>query len=73
MERNINPILLQLRSYRQIKVMALGGRGTSQQGNSSSSASSNISNKDLFMTATVNKTKVHEQEAILLTYKSIQY
>lgn len=47
----------------------IGGRGTSQQGNSSSSASSNISNKDLFMTATVNKTKVHEQEAILLTYK----
>lgn len=28
-----------------------------------------ISNSDLFMTATVNKSKVHEQEAILLTYK----
>ena len=43
--------------------------GTSQQGNGGTSTSTNISNKDLFMTATVNKTKVHEQEAILLTYK----
>ena len=33
------------------------------------SVSQNISNSDLFMTATVNKSKVHEQEAILLTYK----
>ena len=32
-------------------------------------ASGNISNKDLFITATVNKSDVYEQEAILLTYK----
>ncbi len=30
---------------------------------------SNISTKELFMTATANKTTVYEQEAILLTYK----
>lgn len=29
----------------------------------------NITSSDLFITATANKTKVHEQEAILLTYK----
>lgn len=34
-----------------------------------SSSGSNISNKDLFITATANKTTVYEQEAILLTYK----
>ncbi len=32
-------------------------------------ASGGISNKDLFITATTNKTTVYEQEAILLTYK----
>ena len=32
-------------------------------------ASGSISNKDLFITATVNKANVYEQEAILLTYK----
>ena len=32
-------------------------------------AGGKISNNDLFITATANKTKVHEQEAILLTYK----
>ena len=31
--------------------------------------SANISAKDLFMTATASRTTVHEQEAILLTYK----
>ncbi len=35
----------------------------------SSSTSGNISNNDLFIVASVNKTKVYEQEAILLTYK----
>ena len=43
--------------------------GSSQQRGNGSPTAQNISNKDLFMTATVNKTKVHEQEAILLTYK----
>ena len=32
-------------------------------------ASGNVSNKDLFITATINKTNVYEQEAVLLTYK----
>ena len=32
-------------------------------------SSTNISAKDLFMTATASRTTVHEQEAILLTYK----
>lgn len=31
--------------------------------------SANISNEDLFMRATLSKTKVYEQEAVLLTYK----
>ena len=30
---------------------------------------SKITDKDLFITATASKTTVHEQEAILLTYK----
>lgn len=44
------------------------GRG---QGRASGGASSTgqISKNDLFITATVNKTKAYEQEAILLTYK----
>ena len=33
-------------------------------------AGTRISNKDLFITATASKTKVYEQEAILLTYKA---
>lgn len=44
------------------------GRG--QQGRASNASSNGqISNNDLFITATVNKTNVYEQEAILLTYK----
>lgn len=34
-----------------------------------SNTSANISNDDLFMRATLSKTKVYEQEAVLLTYK----
>lgn len=34
-----------------------------------SNTSANISNEDLFMRATLSKTKVYEQEAVLLTYK----
>lgn len=44
-----------------------GGRQPSAPAASSSSA--DISAKDLFMTATASRTSVHEQEAILLTYK----
>ena len=50
-----------------------GGAGqNSRQGgraSSPSSTSGQISSNDLFITATVNKTNVYEQEAILLTYK----
>ena len=46
----------------------------SGNGNESSSrekaSGTRISNKDLFITATASKTKVYEQEAILLTYKA---
>lgn len=43
------------------------GRG--QRRASGASANGQISNNDLFITATVNKTNAYEQEAILLTYK----
>ena len=43
---------------------------TSGSGNTSANqAGGNITNKDLFITATASKTDVYEQEAILLTYK----
>ncbi len=51
------------------------GLNAAQQGQNSQSSSqgqsqtANISDKDLFITATASKTKVYEQEAILLTYK----
>ncbi len=50
-----------------------GGNGAydngRQQPSAPTSSSTNISAKDLFMTATASRTNVHEQEAILLTYK----
>ncbi|MCZ8371392.1 BatD family protein [Phocaeicola sp. KGMB11183] len=51
-----------------------GNSGQSGQGGSASSSrsqivGSRITDKDLFITATASKTTVHEQEAILLTYK----
>lgn len=51
-----------------------GGASSSAQQRSMSSsvptsASSHISGKDLFIAATASKTVVHEQEALLLTYK----
>lgn len=49
------------------------GNAKSSQGSPSQSASQvasgRITNNDLFITATASKTTVHEQEAILLTYK----
>ena len=51
------------------KANGVGG-ASSQGGASHSSASSGrITNNDLFITVTANKTTVYEQEAILLTYK----
>ena len=45
-------------------------QSSSQQGMAvSSSSTGKIGNDDLFIVATVNKKKVYEQEAILLTYK----
>jgi hypothetical protein len=53
-----------------------GKPNAGQQGGSAQSPNSrptrsvgSVSNSDLFMTATVNRTSVHEQEAVLLTYK----
>ena len=56
-----------------------GNQGNANQGNQSTqnphqgkgqgAGSTNISAKDLYMTVTANKTKVYEQEAVLLTYK----
>lgn len=43
--------------------------GGSASSSSSQAAGSRISANDLFITATASKTTVHEQEAILLTYK----
>ena len=45
------------------------GGGRSSAAPDASSSSQNISAKDLFMTATASRTSVHEQEAILVTYK----
>ena len=61
----------------QIKVLPpdkTGNSGSNNGGGSASSsrgqvAGSRITNSDLFITATASKTRVHEQEAILLTYK----
>ena len=58
----------------EIKVLPPDNTSGAGSGNASSSSrnqanSGKISDKELFMLATVNKTNVYEQEAILLTYK----
>ncbi len=64
----------------KVKVLPIGQGGSSNQGTGNSSArgrqssrpvttGTNVSTKDLFMTATASRTHVFEQEAILLTYK----
>lgn len=55
-----------------VKVLPPDQNAGNSKGSSSQSDISNvqnISNRDLFITATLNKTQVYEQEAILLTYK----
>ena len=56
-----------------VKIKVLPTDKESGQGSSTSqnqtSGSGQISNKELFITATASKTKVYEQEAFLLTYK----
>ena len=49
-----------------IKVLPEGQTPASSQG---ASSTTDITNDRLFIQASVNKTKVHEQEALLLTYK----
>lgn len=46
-----------------------GQQNNTQGGRSKSSAATAISNDDLFIAATINKSSVYEQEALLLTYK----
>lgn len=46
-----------------------GTQGGSSSGSRAQSAGGKITANDLFITATASKTTVHEQEAILLTYK----
>ncbi|MEG1729454.1 MAG: BatD family protein [Bacteroidaceae bacterium] len=60
----------------KLRVVASGGsaqqqgqRSSNQQLSAPLSKGGRISAKDLFITVTANKTKVYEQEAILLTYK----
>ena len=48
------------------KASSAAQNGDRRQGGNTSA---NISNEDLFMRATLSKTKVYEQEAVLLTYK----
>lgn len=48
------------------KASSAAQNGDRRQGGNTSA---NISNDDLFMRATLSKTKVYEQEAVLLTYK----
>ena len=45
------------------------GSGSSRNSSRNQANSGKITDKELFMLATVNKTNVYEQEAILLTYK----
>ena len=52
-----------------VKVLPPDQKGTQQGRGASASQPGQISNEDLFIVATVNKKKVYEQEAILLTYK----
>lgn len=46
-----------------------GNPRANRQQSDAPSSSAGVSGKDLFMTATASRTTVHEQEAILLTYK----
>lgn len=54
----------------QAAAAASSGGGNSRRGTASSASSgTSVSNQDLFIAATANKTTVYEQEAFLLTYK----
>lgn len=52
-----------------VNIKVLPADKSNQGKNEEVSGNTTISNNDLFVTASVNKTRVYEQEAILLTYK----
>ena len=56
-------------SNRQSQQYQQGSRRQRMQEDSPRSQSTNISSSDLFMTATASRTRVYEQEAVLVTYK----
>lgn len=56
----------------EIKVLPQDKQSQARGNNASgerTSTDAEINNSDLFMTATLNKTKIYEQQAVLLTYK----
>lgn len=53
----------------KIKVLPADKAAAAQGAVSSSSGGTSVSNTDLFITSTLSKTSIYEQEAVLLTYK----
>ena len=64
--KDITSNSLSIKVLPEDKVSSAAQNGERRQGGNTSA---NISNDDLFMRATLSKTKVYEQEAVLLTYK----
>ena len=52
------------------KEVESASKGSNRSSSRGQAAGGRITDKDLFITTTASKTKVHEQEAILLTYKA---
>ena len=50
-----------------------GGGGAQGRASGRSSSGTSISSNDLFITSTLSKTNVYEQEALLLTYKPTRF
>lgn len=53
----------------QVKVLPADSNTSANNGGASARSNGRISDSDIFITCTANKTNVYEQEAILLTYK----
>ena len=64
-----NTLTIKVLPQEQSDDNAARNENRSQQSSRRNVVGEKISDKDLFITATASKTKVHEQEAILLTYK----
>ena len=64
--KDITSNSLSIKVLPEDKASSAAQNGDRRQGGNTSA---NISNDDLFMRATLSKTKVYEQEAVLLTYK----